>query len=102
METRLRGDGSQLRPDLEPESSGEAVNTSASAAPCGTIEHECSEDISPRYMVEYHGACVRTRWRLDGKARGRRRAEHAQLPRAAGTKDGGTHKSFMNGQSPGA
>lgn len=41
------GDGSQLRPDLEPESSGEAVEASASSATCESIVYKCSEDTSP-------------------------------------------------------
>lgn len=67
MVTRLMGDGGQLGPDQEPESSGEAKDASASSATCVSIEYKCSEGDFSRYTVIYQGAYSRIRWRLDGK-----------------------------------
>lgn len=67
MVTRLMDDGSQLKPDQEPESSGKAIDASASSATLRSIEYMCSEGISPTDMVIYQGACMHIRWGLDGR-----------------------------------
>lgn len=77
METRLMSDGSQLKPDQEPDRSGEAVDASVSSATWDSIDHKCSEDMFPRYTVDLRGAHVQVRWGRDGKARGGRQAEHS-------------------------
>lgn len=101
METRLMSDGGQLKPDQEPDSSGEAVDASASSATWDSIDYKCSEHMSPRYTVDLRGHMST----LDGDVMADTRrptSRTQQLPRAAGTQDGGTYKSFMNGQAPGS